>query len=413
MKDKRILTLFLIVLTNQIGAGALLPVLSLYVEGEMGATAVQAMLVVAAFYAAQFISSPWLGKLSDRWGRRPVLIGSQIGTVFSYIAIYFALPMGTAVDHLQIPTGISGSLLIMFSARILDGLTGGNITVAQAYASDVSDHQNRTQLLGFIGGATGLGYVLGPVFGGVLSLAGILAPFAGATAITIMPLLLTAVVLKEPAKRLKTSPIDTSESMFANRVRLLIIFIAFLTIIAFSALQNIFPLYGVQVLFVDETAAFSPMLLVSLMLTFIGLVIAVTQIWLIKPLARRFGERNLVSGGNVGMALGAAAVLLSPSPIFVLISFMPFGFGYALSLTGLQSLISLTGNAEMQGQLMGMLQAAVSLAYIGGLLWVGPAFAHISPHSPFVVAAVLFLGAFLLSLFLTHCPRTTSLILTR
>ncbi len=401
MKDKRILILFLIVLTNQIGAGALLPVLSLYVEEEMGATAIQAMLVVAAFYAAQFISSPWLGKLSDRWGRRPVLIGSQIGTVLAYIAIYFAVPLGTAVDEMQLPIRLSGSLLIMFAARIMDGATGGNISVAQAYASDVSDHQTRTQVLGFIGGATGLGYVLGPVFGGVLSLIGVLTPFAGATVITTLTLLLTVVWLNEPTERLAKPPAISSEKLFGNRIRLLIITITFISLTAFSALQNIFPLYGVQVIFVAETTIFSPMLMAGLMLTFIGMVIAVSQIWLIKPLAKRFGEPNLVIGGNMAMALGATAVLFASTPIFVLLGFIPFGFGYALNLTSLQSLMSLTGNTHVQGQLMGWVQAAVSLAYIGGPVLAGIFFARISPQSPFILATGLFLCAFLLSLLLS------------
>ena len=373
----------------------------------MGATTIQAMLVVASFYAAQFIASPWLGKLSDRWGRRPVLIGSQIGTVLAYLAIYFALPLGSAVDQWQLPVALSGSLLIMFSARILDGVTGGNISVAQAYASDVSDHQTRTQVLGFIGGATGLGYVLGPVFGGALSLIGVLAPFAGAMTITTLTLLLTVFLLKEPTERPGTLPVKSSEKLFANRIRPLIISITFISIMAFSALQNIFPLYGVQVIFVDETAIFSPMLMVGLMLTFIGVVIAVSQIQLIKPLAKRFGEPSLVTIGNVAMALGAAAVLFSQSPIFVLISFIPFGFGYALNLTSLQSLISLTGNAHTQGQLMGWLQSAISLAYISGPVWAGLAFSRISPQSPFILATCLFLCAFLLSLQLSRGRYTS------
>lgn len=400
MKDKRILTLFLIVLTNQIGAGALLPVLSLYVEGQMGATAVQAMLVVAAFYAAQFISAPWLGRLSDRWGRRPVLVMSQIGTVLAYLGIYFAVPMGTAVDQWRLPLGLSGSLMIMFIARILDGVTGGNISVAQAYASDVSHTETRTQALGFIGGATGLGYVFGPVFGGLLSLVSVLAPFIGAAIITGSTLLLTVLLLDEPAERLTTSPEKSAETLFGNRIRPLIMSITFLSILAFSALQNIFPLYGAHVLFAAAESSSVLMLTVGLMLTFIGLVIAISQIWLIKPLASRFGERILVVMGNLMLALGTTAVLLAPSPLFVLLGFIPFGFGYAISLTSLQSLMTFTGNHQVQGQLMGWLQSALSLAYIGGPVWVGIAFAEINPQAPFFMAAGLFLLAMLLSVWL-------------
>ena len=405
MKDKRILILFMIVLTNQIGAGALLPVLSLYVEGEMGATVIQAMLVVAAFYAAQFVSAPWLGRLSDRWGRRNVLIGSQIGTVLAYVGIYFALPLGTAVEQWQLPIQLSGSLIIMFAMRILDGATGGNISVAQAYASDVSDAENRTQTLGFIGGATGLGYVLGPIFGGALSLIGLLTPFIGAAVITAVTLLLTVLLLDEPSERSTIAPSKSSEKLFANPIRPLTLSITFISIAAFSALQNIFPLYGAQILFNDQSASISPLLMIGLMLTFIGFVIAVSQIWLIKPLAARFGEVKLIMGGNLLLALGAIAILFSTSPFFVLISLAPFGFGYALNITSLQSVMSLTGSVDTQGQLMGWLQSAVSLAYISGLVWVGIAFAQINPQSPFILAAGLFICAFLLSLLLGRAHR--------
>lgn len=402
--NKRILIPFLIVLTNQVGAGSLLPVLSVYVEEEMGATTIETMMVVAAFYIAQFIAAPWLGGLSDRYGRRPVLIVSQVGTVLACIIIYFAIPLGGIVDQSPFSIGLSGSLLIMFAARILDGATGGNISVAQAYVSDVSEPQNRAQALGLIGGATGLGYVLGPVLGGALSLFGFLVPFLGATAITTLTLLLTLAFLQEPTQRLQKSPQPTSEHAFANRTRLLIMSITFVSISAFSALQTIFPLYGVNEIFAAESMPMSPILMVGAMLTFISLVIAVGQIWLIKPLTARLGEPNVVTIGNVGMSIGALIVGLSQSPLAVLIGFIPFGIGYAITLTCLQSLNSLTGGRQMQGQLMGWLQAAISLAYISGPIWAGIVYSRVGPQTPFVLAAGLFGCAFLLCLRL-RTPR--------
>lgn len=406
--NKRIFIPFMIVLTNQIGAGSLLPVLSVYVEGKMGASTVETMLVVAAFFIAQFIAAPWLGKLSDRVGRRPVLVVSQIGTVLACIVIYFALPLGKMVDQLPLSLGISGSLIIMFAARILDGATGGNISVAQAYVSDVTEPQDRTQALGLIGGATGLGYVLGPVLGGALSLFGFLVPFLGATVITTLTLILTLIFLKEPNQRLQKSPETTSESFFASRKRLLILGITFVSITAFSALQTLFPLYGVNVLF--NTSA-SPVLLVGVLLTFVSMVVAVGQIWLIKPLTARLGEPNTVAVGNVGMAIGALAVAFSQSPLSVLIGFIPFGIGYAISLTCLQSLNSLTGGKDMQGQLMGWMQAAISLAYISGPIWSGVVYTRVSPQTPFIVAAALFGCAFLLCLPLITAKRRATVAL--
>lgn len=143
MDKKRIAVIFLIVLTNAMAATAILPMLPIYVEGQFGATPVQAMLVIAAYYASQFVAAPIPGKLSDRLGRRPVLILSQVGTIGPVL-------------------GLSGGLVIVYLVRLSDGLTDGNVSVAEAYASDISDEKSRAHALGLIGGAGGLGHIVGP-----------------------------------------------------------------------------------------------------------------------------------------------------------------------------------------------------------------------------------------------------------
>ncbi len=177
MDKKRITITFLIVLTNAVGATAILPMLPIYAEEQFRATPVQAMFVIAAYYAAQFVAAPWLGKLSDRFGRRSILIISQIGTVLSYLLFIFALPLG---DHVGIALGLSGGLIVIYVARLLDGLTGGNVSVAEAYASDISDEKSRAHALGLIGGASGLGHILGPALAVALSGISLIAPMVGA-----------------------------------------------------------------------------------------------------------------------------------------------------------------------------------------------------------------------------------------
>ncbi len=130
-------------------------------------TPLQATLVIAAFYAAQILAAPWLGKLSDRFGRRPILIISQIGTIFAYLMFFFAAQLGAGLERIGLILGLSGGLMVIYLARILDGLTGGNVSVAEAYASDISDERSRTQALGLIGGAIGVGHILGPALAAI------------------------------------------------------------------------------------------------------------------------------------------------------------------------------------------------------------------------------------------------------
>src|SRR5687767_4725439 len=133
MDRRRIIPIFFIIFTNMLGAGVIIPVLPLFAEGQFGATAFQASILVSAFFAAQFIASPWIGRLSDRIGRRPVLIGSQIGTVASFVIFIFAEPLGARIDALGLNLGMSGGLLVVYLGRLLDGFTFGNVTAAQAY----------------------------------------------------------------------------------------------------------------------------------------------------------------------------------------------------------------------------------------------------------------------------------------
>ncbi len=151
MKNKPLFAIFLIVFLDLLGFGLILPLLPYYAE-TFNASDTMIGLLVASNAAAQLIGAPLLGRFSDRWGRRPILIISLIGTGLSFVLL-----------------GIANSLLVLFISRILDGLTGANISVAQAYITDVTDESNRAKGLGLVGAAFGLGFILGPATGGLLS----------------------------------------------------------------------------------------------------------------------------------------------------------------------------------------------------------------------------------------------------
>ncbi len=365
MDKKRIAIAFLIVLTNTIGATAILPMMPLYVEKQFQATPLQATFVIAIFYAAQFVAAPWLGKLSDRFGRRPVLIISQIGTIVSYLIFIFAAQLGMGLERIGLLLGLGGGLMVIYAARILDGLTGGNISVAEAYASDISDDKSRAQALGLIGGAIGVGHILGPVFAVILSGISLIAPLIGATVMGALTLLLTIIFLDETVSHktvANTRAVPFAVSMLSRPVSL-ILSMAFVMSLYVAAVMSTFSLYAERVLFPNDT----PQTVVQkagLLIIAMGLAVAVTQIFLLGSLVKRFGEQVLVVAGSVLLMVSAIGIATASSITTVVIFIAAYGFGYAISWPSLQSILTRFGSKESSGRLLGLFQSAFSLALI-------------------------------------------------
>src|SRR5512136_1723786 len=197
MQNYRLLTIFFIVFIDLLGFSIILPLLPYYAE-TYGATPFIVGMLVASYAAAQLIGAPLLGRLSDRIGRRPVLLLSVAGTFIGFLLLGLADPLGNYLAGLINPAAANTIILgILFFSRILDGLTGGNITVAQAYITDVTDEQNRAKGLGLIGAAFGLGFIIGPVVGGSLSQYGYSVPAFVAAAISFLNLVMIFFFLPE------------------------------------------------------------------------------------------------------------------------------------------------------------------------------------------------------------------------
>ncbi|MCB0125844.1 MAG: MFS transporter, partial [Caldilineaceae bacterium] len=306
MDRKRLFPIVLILFTNLLGSGVIIPILPLFAEGEFQGTVFQITLLATAFFAAQFVASPWLGRLSDRFGRRPVLLVSQAGTILSFVMFIYARQLGGLVDGLGLVLPMTGGMLILFLARILDGITGGNITIAQAYVSDITDEEHRTQGLGMLQAAFGMGFILGPAFGGLLSRYGVEAPFIGAALITTGTLLLTFFTLAEslPPEERQTEQERSGNRMpiqavLGERALVFIMLIAFIGSLAFSALPAIFALYVDRVVFTAQESQDQVQLYIGLMLTFLGLAQVVTQVTALRPLRERLGERWLIIVGEI------------------------------------------------------------------------------------------------------------------
>src|SRR5688500_18142338 len=166
--SRPLLVIFLTIFVNLVGFGIIIPLLPFYAE-TFGASPFVIGLLFASFSLSQLIASPLLGELSDRWGRRPVLILSLLGTAISFAML-----------------AVANSLAMLFAARIVDGLSGGNITTARAYIADVTAEGDRPKAYGLLGAAFGLGFIVGPALGGAFSSISYTAPIWAATGITIV-----------------------------------------------------------------------------------------------------------------------------------------------------------------------------------------------------------------------------------
>lgn len=409
MDKRRIIPIFAIVFTNILGAGVILPILPLLAEGNFGASAFQATLLNAVFFGAQFLAAPVLGSLSDRFGRRPVLIVSQIGTVFSFVLFIFAGPIGLVIDGWGFSIGMGGGLFMLYVARLLDGITGGNITTAQAYISDISTEENRAQALGIISAAFGVGFIFGPAFGGFLAGISLVAPFIGAAIITSGSLLLTILFLKEslpPEERTVNTPQQKRPSArrYLKTPTVLLIFIITLTLtLAFSALQSTFALYAERVLFpdIDSTLVARN---VGFILAVIGLFTVITQGFLIKPLVQNLGEQNTILIGISSVMLTFITLSIISNPWLAALGAIPLAFGNGLNQPSLQSLITRFGTRQNQGELLGLYQSARSLALILGPIWAGLTFQEIGPRAPYMIAIPLLVLALALAVWLRQRP---------
>ncbi|MCA9953918.1 MAG: MFS transporter [Ardenticatenaceae bacterium] len=397
--DRRLLTILLIVFVQMLGAAMALPILLLYAQRQFDISPRYNTLLLSSFFAAQFLAGPVIGRLSDKYGRIPVLIISQIGTVISFIMI-----------------GAAPNITVLFIARILDGITGGNIIVAQAYITDITPPAKRTESLGYIFAAFGLGFVFGPALGGTLSAAlGPRIPFYMAAVAAFLTVVLTWFTLTEtltPEQRLKNRQARQGGmapgEVMSNAPLLAILLIAFIGQFAMGMMQATFALFGDAVLF----AKYSDRIVdvgIGILLGTVGLTQFLTQTILIRRLLPRLGEANLVIIGSalrgVGMlflAVATAAWYGVPGSIF-------FPVGMGLMMPSLQGLSTRTVPDEVRGGVLGMYQSVVSLATIFSTALAGLIFS-LNPHYPYWLGMILSLFAIIPAYYFLKRPlrKTTT-----
>ncbi len=381
MSRRHTITLFLIVFVNFLGGTMVLPTLPLYAQRSFGASPETISFLLASYFIAQFLAAPVLGRLSDKYGRLPVLIISQIGTVVSFIIL-----------------GTAQALPILFAGRILDGITGGNIIVAQAYITDVTPREKRAQGLGIIFAGFGLGYMVGPGIGGFIgALLNEHAPFYVAAAISMVTVLLTWFALDEslPAEerlaraQQKQVRVD-AHAVISNHPLMLILLIAFCAQFSIAVMNSTITLFGEAVVFHGYTAR-DTTLGVGLLMTGTGVGQFLTQLVLVRPLVEQFGERRLVVGGAILRGIGMLSLTVFVSPWLVgSVSLVLVAVASGIMMPALQALTTTTVSEKLSGAVLGIYQSSASLGIIIGTSISGMLFST-SPTLPFAVGGIVLL----------------------
>jgi multidrug resistance protein len=366
------------------GFGLIIPLLPFWAE-HLGANATGVGLILTIYALAQFIFTPILGSLSDRYGRRPIIITSLLIEAFSLAF-----------------TALASSLPLLFLARFLGGLGSSNIGSAQAVVSDVTPAEGRARGMGMIGAAIGLGFVVGPALGGVLAPLGPVVPFWAAMGVATVNALLVTLFLPETRRRaaaragrrkreggpvLFTGWQQAMRSM--NVTRLAAIYLLFT--LAFAAMEAIFPL------FTQHTFGWTAMQN-GYIFTYVGLVIVIVQGGLIGRLVRRFGERGLLIAGLTLLAIGLALLPLSTRLGLLLVALGALSVGDGAVTPTVSSLLSFASPANAQGETLGFAQGLAGLGRILGPLIAGSVYASGGPGMPFLLGAALVTLALLLAL---------------
>ena len=378
--------IFLTVFIDMVGFGIVIPVLPLYAE-HFHATPVQIGWLTGIYSGMQIIFVPILGRLSDRFGRRPILIVSLVGTAIGFLIM-----------------GWASSLLLLFVARIIDGASGGNISTAQAYIADVSTPENRSRSMGVIGAAFGLGFTFGPMIGGIMSRISYGAPFYFAAALAVVNVVLLYFILPEslsaeyrskPHKRTRLA-----EVFQHGHARLFGTIVAtfFFTITGFAIMTTLFAL------FTEKHFGFSAHQ-TGYVFGFIGIISVILQGGLIGRLVKMFGETALARTGLLLLALALFALPLVPTiPMLLLVS-AALAIANGLVIPTLNGLASQMIDRSWQGRALGLMQSAGSLGRLVGPLLGGwllmfdlhRPLAHYA-RTPFFASAAILLVAFALAL---------------
>lgn len=395
MKNSRLLPVFLVVFVDLLGFGLILPLLPYYADAY-GATPLVVGLLTASYAAAQLLGAPLLGRLSDQFGRRPILLVSIFGTFVGFLLLGVAEPFGASLaDWFGLAASANAFIIgTLFISRVTDGLTGGNISVAQAYITDVTTEKNRAQGLGMIGAAFGLGFIIGPATGGVLSAWGYAVPAYAAAGLALINLVAVYFALPEsltPEKRAEMAAREAEQPSFTlkalwqalSRPRVgPLLNIRFFFGLAFSIFQTIFALYAQYRLDLDARAT-------GFILTYVGVLSVIVQGFAVGKLSQRFKENRLILASTLIMAVSLLAWAFTPNVITLLIVMAPLAFAGGTLNTILNSALTKVVYPEEVGGTLGISASLESLTRVIAPSLGGFLLGLIGTWSPGLLAALI------------------------
>jgi len=366
-------TIFVILVTEVLGFSLILPFLPFYAQ-ELGATPLVVGLIMTSFSFFQLISAPIMGSLSDSYGRKPLLIISQLSTTVGFLVLGFA-----------------NSLWLLFLSRIVDGLFGSNFVIAQSYLSDISSKKDRSKIFGLSGAAFGFGFLVGPAIGGFLSKFGYGVPAFVAAGVSFLSIIITFFFLNETVTRkkgykfsLKIFHLNDFKKYFKNKELSIKLWQLFAFVLTHAIFASGAAMYAQRQLGFNSTN-------MGFLLTYIGLISIVIRGLLLSRLIDYFGEHKLQYIGVISILIGmiGISVLTEPWMFFVTMTFFASGIGIVRPV--MIGNISRKVSSKEQGSILGITSSLGSLSQIIGPLIGGFVIEYFFPGSLGVAAAVVIL----------------------
>lgn len=387
--------IFITMLIDVIGLGIIIPVLpgliQTMIDGDLSSASTYAGWLTFAYAAMQFVFAPIMGALSDKYGRRPVLLISLFGFGVDYLLMGFAPTIGW-----------------LFAGRLLSGITGASFTTAGAYIADVSPPEKRAQNFGLIGAAFGLGFIIGPVLGGLLGQYGPRIPFFAAAGFALLNWLYGYFILPESLDKdhrrkfewKRANPIGSLKNF--NRYPVILSLVASLICIhlANHATQSTWTFYTMEKFSWDEK-------MVGYSLGFVGIMVAIVQAGLIRIIIPRLGQKRSIYYGLAFYAIGFLCFAFATKGWMMFLFVIPFSLG-GICGPALQGVMSGQVPPNEQGELQGALTSLVSVTSIFGPLMMTNLFSYFtSTKAPFQFPGAPFaMGAFLTVLSVTFAMRS-------
>ncbi|NJD22023.1 MAG: MFS transporter [Melioribacter sp.] len=381
--------IFLTIFIDLMGFGILIPILPTFASKELGISDFGIGSIVAVFSLMQFIFNPMMGKLSDKIGRRPVILVTQLMTAGSYLIFAF-----------------SNSFLLLFLSRMLAGLGGSNIGVAQAYIADITTKEERAKGMGIIGAAFGLGFVFGPVIGAILAKFGYHIAGIGSAFFTLSAFTFAFFRLPESLKEKKSDDklkIKLFDFVFAKQVLTnpsisFLIILLFLIIFSIANIFGIFALLGYKFYhFTDQQN--------GMLFGIVGLVGAIVQAGFIRSLSQKLSDKTIVLIGILFMIVGLTLIPYGGNftGVAIAISIMAVGSGVLQPI--IPSMISKYSPENQQGAVLGFSQSISAFARVLGPLWGGFSYDMFGYQYPFLTGAFFTLITFIVSFFMLKSDK--------